>query len=549
PPPHVVRWLVDDHPTVLAAALRAVERLALAGQGEAVLRLLGHADPTVQAAAADAASALGLARARDALLALARGRSEAAPATATAAVVLEHPGARPDDVARTLREVLGLDAAAARALVAAPGAVAASGLPPAAAEACRLRLQAVGARAVVRGGAAADAAAVDASRLAAVRALERLPQAALVEGDPTPLVEALKGRAQADDFVERVARVLGRMVGTERLDLVVGALLGEPHDGPVVAALRVLGRRERREAAPALLGLLTAGSEAVRAAAARALGDLGDPGALAALRGVVDGGGPAASRAAALRAALALLRRAGDAAGGRGLALARVDDAEVEVARAALDDLAEHPAGGQASGEDVAGRLLVALRRRLGLPPSPGAPLDPRALREAWRDRSPALIEALSRAVLAQGDEARAREAADLVFAVVPALTGARALLVRADAARHREGLRALATGPDAAWALPLLAEVDEAAAVVVALGLGPRPGLLPPEAGLAAVRVVARRRLAATDDDERRALDAWLRPALLDARAEARRAARAGLEPGRFPDALAPSLLPGEAP
>lgn len=530
-----------DDPTVLAAALRAVERLALAGQGEAVLRLLGHADPTVQAAAADAAGALGLARARDALLALARGRGEAA--TPTAAVVLEHPGARPDDVVRTLREVLGLDEAAARALVAAPGAVAASGLALAAAEACRRRLQAVGARAVVRGGAAADAAAVDTVRLAAVRALERLPQAALVEGDPTPLVEALKGRAQADEFVERVARVLARMVGTERLDLVVGALLGEPNDAPVVAALRVLGRRERREAAPAILGLLTAGGEAVRAAAARALGDLGDPGALPALRQVVDGGGPAASRAAALRAALALLRRSGDAAGGRGLALARVDDAEAEVARAAADDLAAHPAAGQAPGDDVAGRLLAALRTRLGLPRARGARVDLHALREAWRGLSPALVEALSRAVLAQGDEALGREAADLVFAVVPALLGARALYVRADPAAHRERLRALATRPEAAWALPLLAEVDEAAAVVAAVGLGPRPRDLPPEAGLAAVRVVARRRLAATDDDERRALGAWLRPALLDPRAEVRRAARAGLEPGRFPDALAPEL------
>ncbi|MBX3469815.1 MAG: HEAT repeat domain-containing protein [Planctomycetes bacterium] len=58
-----------DDPTVLVAALRAVERLALTGQGEAVLRLLGHVDPAVQAAAADTAGALGLARARDALLA------------------------------------------------------------------------------------------------------------------------------------------------------------------------------------------------------------------------------------------------------------------------------------------------------------------------------------------------------------------------------------------------------------------------------------------------------------------------------------------------
>lgn len=516
------RLLQDADPAVLAAALQAVERLGLGDHADVVVRLLGHASPAVQKAAADAAGALRLARARDALLALVRGAPTDPALQTGAALVLEDAGAQPLEVTKTVRELCGLGLAEARRLVETPGAVLQSGLTQADAEQRRLRLVSVGARVAIRHGVQASAGSgADVVRDAAARALEALPQAVLVEGDPTALVEALRGR-RADRLVERLAHVLERVVGGERLDAVVGVLLGEAADGPQVAALRVLGRRGHRAAAPAVRALLASKSDDVRAAAAQCAGELGDPDALPALRtALAQDRGPAV-RAAALRATCSLLRRAGEQEGAARLALERLGAGDVDDARAAAKLLVEHPAP-DALSQEAADLLLKQLVDDLTSPSGRAA------------TRVPDLVAALT----AQGGATLAtklllgagtvRASAELVASLRPCL----AALPDEPWLDHLRALaRARTTTPEVLReALRLLVELDPgAAAAEVAQERRASPSRLRANAVREAVAIVALAERAEPD-----AWAPWLRAALLDVHLDVRRTARAGLEPGRF--------------
>jgi HEAT repeat protein len=160
-----------------------------------------------------------------------------------------------------------------------------------------------------------EAASDRASRLSA--ALERLAEAGETqrlrtfrseigawEGDPAAQADIVRAAwANAKTPAARVALVgaidargLRPAVGTLR------AALDDPHADVVVAAVDLLGRWERREHAPAIVGLLPHADARVRAGAAKALGALGAPDAAPALR--ARSGDPDASVRARVAAAL-----------------------------------------------------------------------------------------------------------------------------------------------------------------------------------------------------------------------------------------------------
>jgi large subunit ribosomal protein L7/L12 len=547
------RLLQDADPGVLVAALQAVERLGLGDHADVVVRLLGHSSPAVQKAAADAAGALRLARARDPLLALVRGApaSEGAALLSGAALVLEDAGAQKIAVIKTVRELCGLGLAEAKHLVETPGSVLQAGLTQHDAEQKRLHLMSVGARVVLRHGAQASAGSgADGVRDAAARALEALPQAVLVEGEPTALVEALRGR-RTDRLVERLAHVLERVVGGERLDTVVGALLGEAADGPQVAGLRVLGRREHRAAAPAVRALLASKSKDVRAAAAQTAGELGDQEALPALRHALTQDTHHEVRGAALRAVCALLRRAGDAEGAARLALEHVAEGHVEDVRAAAKLLVEHPAPDALSTE-AAGRLLGRLRDEvaptLTLPEEdePPAAFGARARSAVKNPLHAGRIVDVVAALAAQGVEARTRQAAHVLLSVgsmnvqADALAALRPCIAALDDEPWTAHLRALArartTSAEALrWALRLLVAVDARAAAIEVVhelqaGNASRLRHGPGRREAVAILGLAQRGLA-----EPGAWAPWLRVALFESFHDVRRTARAGLQAGRF--------------
>ena len=116
-------------------------------------------------------------------------------------------------------------------------------------------------------------------RAAALRFLER----ALGEREaatPTGTLECIRG-VQATELVDAILRLLKREAPPEVLKaacLCLGQLKDERAVGPLI---EVLQRRAR------FLGIVKGSPETVRAAAARALGELGSPEAQVALRGVL----------------------------------------------------------------------------------------------------------------------------------------------------------------------------------------------------------------------------------------------------------------------
>lgn len=408
----------------------------------------------------------------------------------------------------------------------------------------RRALEGAGARVAVRSTTGSRPAG-DAVREAAARALERLPQAELVGADPTPLVETLRTRPEADPLVDRVSRVLARVVGTDQLDTTVGPLLGEPGAGAAVGALRVLARREHRAAASAVRALLAeAPAWAVRAAAADAAAELGDEEALPALRAALARESSEPVRAAALRVAARLLRRQGDGEGAARLALEHVRHEARDVARAAADELAHHPAPDACHEEVVRGLVAALLDHVAPGAPTPEVDEPARALAARCRGRLRAEVEPervvpLVAALAAQGDVARTEQVGRLLLLLIPdvhaeALAGVAPCLEAAPGVPWREELLPLLGGQSVrervwAHAVELLARVDPVAAATRALeklndprATSVRPRLL---------RVVLRAR---QQGDPGGALAAGLRRALLSGRDEERRLARAGLEPGR---------------
>jgi len=348
----------------LAAELARAHGETQAGDRAQVLRLLGEvggaeAARTVAGRAAekdaevraDVAWALGLAgdaeAARAPLAALLGDEAEAVRVEALGAAA--RLGAREHTAAAT--SALGDEAPAVRAAACAAAA----------------RLGVEGARALVARLLVGPSNPV---RRAAARALETLAD----PGTTPALLEAL-GQAQPAEVTDVLTGVLIRIAPDDALDD-VGRLLGAEPFPARAAALRVLGARGHRPAAPAVRELLADGSSAVRAAACAAAGALGDPGLRPAVLERLD---PEVERDRDVQTAAvtAAARLADDVIERRDFLRERLAkrSARTETRTAAAVALAAEPDGDGAS----AAALLEVVRRALYPDvelPGPGEPLE-----------------------------------------------------------------------------------------------------------------------------------------------------------------------------
>ena len=553
--------LKDPSAPVLVAALRAVEALKALNHADAVVRLLGHAATEVQAAACAAAQALQLDRARDGLLLLVDPQA-AQPAqevsASGSAVVLVQAGPQLIHLIKRIRELAEVGLADAKRLAETPGSVIKSGLGSYQAGLLAGQLRETGATVEVREGATVVAAGVAGEvRGAAVRALLALATPGLTEGKTVDrCLSAL--RTAPPPMAEGLARLLVRACPVERLDE-VGALLGDAGVGARVGALRVLGRRGHKAALPVIRALVEdkkAPAE-VRAAACVAVADLDDVSALSALDALF-AGASGELRVAALEARARLVKRRDGAAAVRAVLLSVASDEELPLARAGVRGLV---ASVPRDGDEVMARRLLHLAAQELAPglalEGPGVPHEETPvglLARAARVRAviePEAVDALSRGIVAQGDPGTTARLAALLAARVadspadaklPAILGrVAAALPKGDAWPLTRVLREPRGGhvPPDVWRELLVAHgridpVGGAARAAAALREERSHQAARHRADL--VRLVA----AAFARDPR-AWTPWLRQELASSDATARRAARAALEPGRFPALAGP--------
>ncbi|MCC6627006.1 MAG: HEAT repeat domain-containing protein [Chloroflexi bacterium] len=378
--PGLARALTDDEPAVRQAAAAALVRCPPGPAAPALALALADPDPTVRAAAGEALGRLDAAPAVAALRAQWRATPDEAPlllaalgrlaADGAAWATLVEAASAPDPVVRVAaaralgrrgdaRSVAPLLAALADAdahvsasavtALAAVGperalapltVVLADGAPPARA----LAAEALGAMSDARALTPLARALADpdpAVRAAALAAIDRLPE-------PGRQIAAQASAALEPAARERAAQRLRQIAALPPLQ---GALAARDHPGLRAAAARAIARLGEPGIVAALAGALADPEPAVRQEAAWLLGVSGRPDALAPLLTALTGAADPALRATAARA----LGRLGQPAAAPALEAARADpDPAVATAAArALTTLTATPAGGQPTASDL----------------------------------------------------------------------------------------------------------------------------------------------------------------------------------------------------